>query len=58
MEGIEDMNIRDIIKALRESPFWESLSPVEKRALVFHNANLLDSRKMVNILQCMQQPEM
>lgn len=52
------MNIRDIISALRESPLWGSLSPLERRALVFHNAYLLDSRKMVNILTCvMLQPE-
>ncbi len=47
------MNIRDIINALRESPYWEALSATERIALVLHNANMLNSRKMSNILQCL-----
>lgn len=46
------MNIRDIINALRESPYWETLSSTERSELVLHNARLLDSRKMVHILEC------
>jgi hypothetical protein len=51
------MNIRDIIDALRESPFWGNL-PVEERAeLVFHNARLLHGHKMMNILYFIARPE-
>ena len=51
------MNIRDIIEALRESPFWGSL-PIDERAeLVFHNARLLPGRKMMNILNFMTRPK-
>jgi len=45
------MNLRDIIDALRESPFWEMLSPGERVDVMLQSAELLDSRKMINILK-------
>ncbi|HMK57254.1 MAG TPA: hypothetical protein VK448_11505 [Dissulfurispiraceae bacterium] len=45
------MDIRDIIEALEESPFWKTIPAGEKMALVLHNADILESRSMAEILQ-------
>ncbi|HMK57150.1 MAG TPA: hypothetical protein VK448_10980 [Dissulfurispiraceae bacterium] len=45
------MNIRDIINALRESPYWTMLPLNEREALVLHSAQMVASRKMENILK-------
>ncbi|HTZ16862.1 MAG TPA: hypothetical protein VMB78_00325 [Dissulfurispiraceae bacterium] len=51
------MNIRDIIEALRESPYWETLPLNERTQLVFYNARSVPGNKMINILSCLTMPE-
>ncbi|HMK60456.1 MAG TPA: hypothetical protein VK452_04835 [Dissulfurispiraceae bacterium] len=45
------MDVRDIIDALEESPFWKTIPASEKIALVLRNASTVDGQSMAELLQ-------